>query len=191
MDRRDLLQWLVATGGLAALRRLSPRDLGPLGEATHQRLRTTAPVATLLSPDERRIVAAAAEQIIPRTDTPGATDAHVAEFVDVMLAEWYPAADAQRFRDGVAALDATSRSRFGVPFDTAAEAQQVQLVQALDEEVTAIRQQDRSRAAAHWFGMLKFLTVWGFCTSEAGMREVLGTYPRATHYDGAAPLRRG
>jgi hypothetical protein len=39
------------------------------------------------------------------------------------------------------------------------------------------------------FAVLKYLTVWGFCTSEPGMREVLHSLPRPMRYDGAAPVR--
>jgi hypothetical protein len=35
--------------------------------------------------------------------------------------------------------------------------------------------------------MLKYLTVYGYCTSEAGMRA-LGLYPMAGRYDGCAPV---
>jgi hypothetical protein len=180
---------MIATGGLAAFSRLSAQDLDDLGTATHQRLTSTAGAAPFLTPGERLTVAAAAECIIPRTDTPGATDARVAEFADVMLAEWYPAADAARFRDGLASLDATSRGRFRTSFADASPTNQVELVQALDDEVASLRTRTGNAANAHWFAMLKYLTVWGFCTSEPGMRDLLKSHPRPLIFDGAAPLR--
>jgi hypothetical protein len=189
MERRALLHWLVATGGLAAVHRLSAQDLGALGTSAHARLTSDAPAAGLLSPAERRTVEVAAECIIPRTETPGATDARVADFIDLMLAEWYPAADAARFRAGLVTIDATSRSRFGLVFVEAAPAQQVALMQALDDELTARRRTAGRAANEHWFAMLKYLTVWGFCTSEPAMRDVLHVLPRPMRYDGAAPVR--
>lgn len=188
MDRRALLQWMVATGGLAAFDRLSVRDLAQLGEETHARVADASAEPLSLTAQELRTVAAAAECIIPRTDTPGATDANVAAFIGVMMSDWYPAADAERFRAGLAALDATSRARFGVAYADARAAQQVELAQALDGEVTALRASNGTEANAHWFAMLKYLTVWGFCTSETGMRDVLRSYPRSMRYDGAAPV---
>lgn len=188
MDRRELLQWMVATGGLAAISRFSPRDLTEMGTAAHARLATSPRVPGALTPDERRIVTAAAECIIPRTETPGATDARVADFVDVMMEDWYPDADATRFRAGLAALDAASRASFGLPYADAPTAQQVQLAQRFDDEVTALRRTSGATANEHWFAMLKYLTVWGFCTSEVGMRDVLKSFPRSMRYDGAAPV---
>lgn len=188
MDRRDLLQWMVATGGLAAFSRFSPRDLTAMGTAAHARRDSASSVPGVLTPEERRIVTSAAECIIPRTETPGATDARVAAFVDVMLGEWYPEGDATRFRAGLATLDAASRASVGLPYAEASTAQQVQLARRFDDEVTALRRTRGAAANEHWFAMLKYLTVWGFCTSEVGMREVLRTFPRPMRYDGAAPV---
>lgn len=188
MDRRSLLQWLVATGGLAALHRLSARDLAALGANAHVRVVDGTAGAQVLTAQERRLVEAVAECIIPRTDTPGATDARVAEFVDLMLREWYPAADAARFRAGLAALDAASRAQYGMPFGETSGAQQVRLTQAQDDEVTALRTARDPKANEHWFAMLKYLTVWGYCTSEVAMRDVFRSIPRPMRYDGAAPV---
>jgi Gluconate 2-dehydrogenase subunit 3 len=190
MDRRAVLQWMVATGVGAALQRFSVGDLERLGESAHRRLAEAPGGQRLrLTEDEHSLVAAAAECIIPRTDTPGATDARVADFVDVMLADWYPAADAARFRAGLASLDRMSESQHGVAFVAASAARQVTLVQQLDDEVAALRSSDAARAGDHWYATLKYLTVWGFCTSEAGMRDVLRTHPRPNRYDGAAVVR--
>lgn len=189
MERRALLQWMVSTGGLAAFARLSPRDLLALGEETHARLRDAASAGTILSPEEVRTVTAAAECIIPRTATPGATDAGVNAFIELMIADWYPTPDVERFRAGLATLKNVSMTRFAKPFADLSSKEQVQLVQALDDEVTALRRMDPSHANAHWFAMLKYLTVWGYCTSEVAMRDVLHTHPRAMKYDGFAPVK--
>ncbi len=191
MDRRTLLQWMVATGGATALHRFSTSDLERLGEDAHRQLSVGGDrqPRRALTPDEYAVAVAAAECILPRTSTAGATDARVADFIDVMLADWYPATDARRLRQGLASLDEASRAQFGSTFAAATGQQQVQLVQRLDDEVAALRATSAAQANAHWFGMLKYLTVWGFCTSEAGMREVLRTHPRPNRYDGNAPVR--
>lgn len=188
MDRRTLLQWLVATGSLAIADRMSPRDLESLGAEAHRQLQSGDAPSGALSADESRTVAAIAEQVIPRTDTPGATDAGVAAFVSLMLADWYPPADAERFREGLAKFEASSTRELGIAFADAPVARQVEMVELIDREVSALRRANASAANAHWFGMLKFLTVWGYCTSEAAMKELFHAVPRPTKYDGAAPL---
>lgn len=188
MDRRSLLQWLVATGGLAIADRMSPRDLESLGVEAHRQLQAGDAPGGALSADDARTVAAIAEQIIPRTETPGATDAGVAAFVSLMLADWYPASEGERFRTGLAQFEAESTRELGSAFADAPAARQAALVGALDSDVSALRRSDAGAANAHWFGMLKFLTVWGYCTSEVAMKDVFHAVPRPTKYDGAAPL---
>lgn len=189
MDRRELLHWMVATGGLTAFGRFSPRDLDALGADAHRRVLDGTAPAGALTAAELATIAAVAETIIPRTDTPGATDAGVAGFVDVMLSEWYPAEDLARVREKLVQLDLRSRELVGAPFVRAPLERQVVLVTVLDMEVTSLRDRNPAAANAHWFGILKYLTVWGYCTSEVAMREVLRSFPRPMTYNGAAPIR--
>ena len=84
--------------------------------------------------EEGELVATVAEHIIPATDTPGARAAEVHRFVDTMLAEYYPARETARFREGLAALDARARREHGAPFLRCAPAQQRALLERIDEE---------------------------------------------------------
>lgn len=195
MERRELLMWMVATGGLAAFNQLSVSDLEALGEETHRaaRQQTSQPprsrtVLRTLDAHAAATVTTAAEHIIPASDTPGATQAGVTAFIDVMLTAWYTPADRSRFLAGLADLDARARRRAASSFVAARDADQVAMLVALDDEVTAMRRTNPTAANDHWFGMLKYLTVWGFCTSESGMRHTLKSYPPPMRYDGAAPV---
>lgn len=195
MERRELLMWMLSTGGLAAFNHLSLSDLEALGEETHRSARSqqTQPPrsrAVLRSLDSRAAatVTMAAERIIPATDTPGATQAGVTAFIDVMLTSWYTPAERTRFLAGLAELDVRARQRAAATFVAAAEADQMAVLGALDDELTALRRTNATAANDHWFGMLKYLTVWGYCTSEAGMRYTLKLHPPPMRYDGAAPV---
>ena len=180
MERRELIQWLVATAGLHALDSLAPADLLALGRDVHG---SRDPALRVLSPPTERTVAAAAERILP-----GAPAAGASTFIDKMLADWHTPVERERFLAGLPELDTRCRSRRGRVFVDCAEADQVAVLTALDDEVTALR---ASRGAAianeHWFATLKYLTVYGYCTSETGMRA-LGLYPIAGRYDGCARL---
>ena len=185
MERRDLLRWMVATGGIAVFNRLAERDLLQLGAAAHHTAATAA--LSILTPEQARSVAAAAERIVPRTDTPGATDAGVTAFIDTMLSGWYSAAERATFLAGLATLDDRARVLGARNFADSTEATQDAIRIALDAEVGAQRAAKGAAANDHWFAMLKFLTVWGYCTSEPGMRQTLGTWPLPMRYDGNAP----
>lgn len=174
MERRELIQWLVATAGLQALDSLAPSDLLALGRDVHRRV-----TARRLSLHAERTVAAAAARILPGAD--------VGAFIDKMLADWHTPAERARFLGGLPELDARCRARGNRAFVDCAEADQVAVLTALDDEVTARRATSGAAANQHWFAMLKYLTVYGWCTSEAGARE-LGLFPLAGRYDGCAPV---
>jgi gluconate 2-dehydrogenase gamma chain len=186
MERRELLRWLAATAGLAGLEGLAPDDLLALGREVH----ASQAGSPALSPAARRTVAAAAERILPAGDTPGATDAGVPEFIDRMLADWFDSDERARFLAGIPELDRSSRARSGRDFADSTETDQVAVLTALDDELTALRRSGRgSEANRHWFGMLKYLTVWGYFTSEPAARITLGTFPLPGRFDGCAPYQ--
>jgi hypothetical protein len=181
MERRELIQWLVATAGLRCLESLAPADLLALGRDVHRRAAGRHVTSRALSPHAERTVAIAAERIIPTTDTPGATDAGVSAFIDKMLADWHTPAERARFLVGLPDLDTRCRARAGRDFVDCTEADQLAVLTALDDEVTAAGTNE------HWFAMLKYLTIYGWCTSEAGMRA-LRLHPLPWRYDGCAPV---
>jgi hypothetical protein len=130
----------------------------------------------------QRIVNIAAERILP-----GATEANVGAFIDKMLTDWHTPEERERLLAGLRDLDARCQASARRDFVDCAEAEQVAVLTALDNEVTALRAgPGNQRANQHWFAMLKFLTVYGWCTSETGMRA-LGLYPLPSRYDGCAP----
>ena len=174
MERRELIQWLVATAGLRALDGLAPTDLLALGRDVHRRATPHAARHTLTAHAEQT-VAIAAERIIPATDTPGATDANVSAFIGKMLTDWHTSEEREQFLGGLRDLDARCRARTSRDFVDCSEADQVAVLTALDA------------AREEWFGRLKYLTVYGYCTSEVGQRA-LGLWPQPWRYDGCAPV---
>ena len=163
------------------------------------------------------MVAVIVERIIPRTDTPGARDVGVHEFIDTMLADYYDAADRTRFADGLAALDARAQSTCGAAFVRCTPAKQIELLTALDHETFASPQArpepDPQRETEHgpgtpmpselkaqtarprpahpatpFFRMMKELTLLGYYTSEAGATRELRYVPVPGRYDGCVPF---
>lgn len=193
MHRRELLRLLAAGAGIQALDGLAPEEILVFGQRLHAQARSRREASGLrvLGAHSAATITATAERIIPRSDTPGATDAGVTAFIDHMLADWYAPGERDRLLNGLVELDAKSQARGGQDFVSLAEALQVALLTAADDEVTALRTAPAGsgapRAGDHWFAMLKFLTVWGYFTSEAAARETLGEFPPPGRYDGCAP----
>src|SRR5215469_1256066 len=111
MHRREVLRWL-ATGSLL---QLAPASLFAVLREARGLIQTQTSLRTL-KVHQVATVKTMAEMIIPRTETPGATDIGAAEFIDLILTEWYDEAERSRFLSGLAEVDSRSRSLFGKDF---------------------------------------------------------------------------
>ena len=138
-------------------------------------------------------MATIAERILPATDTPGAREAGVHEFIDLLLTDWRSDEERDRFLAGLAQLDADSRQSFGEAFLSLTAEQQLTLLDPLDVEAARVRQ---AAAAAgleeiddpSFFVMMKEMTLAGYYTSEIGMTQELQHLRVAGSYAGCRPL---
>jgi len=188
MERRELIRFLMATAGLKCLDGFMPDELLAFGAHVHEGRANAGQSSGVLDAHARRTVVVAAERIIPASDTPGATDADVVTFIDRMLADWYNPDERDRFLAGLRELDARCRARHQKNFADCDERDQVAVLTAFDNAVAARRRTGGASPNEHWFAMLKYTTVFGYCTSEVAMRRTFGTWPRPTRYDGCAPV---
>ena len=111
MKRRELLR-LLATG---AAFQLAPRQLMVVLKEARALLASSSSARTLNARQEAT-VKAMAEMILPRSDTPGASDVGAAAFIDLVLTEWYDEEDRKRFLAGIADVDERSHAVFGKDF---------------------------------------------------------------------------
>lgn len=189
MHRRRALQLIGALAGVPALPvlgRFSESELLALGSRIHEQLAGEPYKPRALTAAQYRQVEVAAEQIIPRTHTPGATDARVADFIDTMLADWYTAPERDRFVAGLTDLDARAMRTHGKAFADVSSSARVALLTAIDDEVTILRRGNTQAGSEHWFATLKFLTVWGYYTSRVGVTQELRANVMPGRYDGDA-----
>jgi len=144
-----------------------------------------------LDAGQLELVAVIAEHIIPETDTPGARAAGVHRFVDTLLTDHYPAAERDRFLDGLRGVDTRSRSRHGKPFVECVAEQRVALLTEMDEETYPPRGSDTATPAGDetwFFRRMKELTLVGYYTSEMGATRELHISPFGP-YHGDIPYR--
>jgi hypothetical protein len=158
MNRREVLLLLAGTAAL-------PDQLLAVGRAVHKRVR--AGTLRALDPHQNETVASIAELIIPKTDTPGAREAGVPAFIDVMLAEWGDDDQRKVFTAGLANVDERSRALFGKDFIASSAEQQVQILTDLDAELARLRD-TKSDTSKNFFQGVKWLTLTGYYTSEVG-----------------------
>ena len=140
-----------------------------------------------LTPAQARTVTAVAEVILPRTDTPGATDAGVVDFIDVLAAGWLDDDERERLFEGLAEIERRARDREGRPFDECGLESRIAIVGALDAEADAERRTAADDAPRPWFAELKRFVLAGYFTSEPAMRA-LGVRTVHRAFEGCALL---
>jgi len=187
MNRRELCRVLGAAVASPPLSRLSARELWAVGQRAHRH--SGAHVFGVLDPHQAETVALIAERIIPETETPGARAARVSEFIDLLLGEWAPDDDRKQFLEGLADVDARARAASATDFLGAPEAQRAAILSALDAEAQQGRQAKRD-GPPHFFERMKFLTVFGYCTSEVGAKAELQYEVIPGSYAGCTELGR-
>ena len=142
-----------------------------------------------------------AELILPRTDTPGATDVGACEFIDLILTEWCDEQDRSRFLNGLKEVDLRTESLFGKSFVDASPNQQADILAWLGERMTAEggttgavpsqRRRLSQGSSKNFYSMLRRLTLTAYYTSEAGATQELHFEVIPDSHDGCAAVPSG
>jgi len=180
MLRRDLLHVLGAAT-LPMLAPLPPEVRLSLGRHLHDRVGLTTTLRAL-NARQGALVAELGELILPASDTPGATDVRVAQFIDLILAEWQTPAERTALLAGLDAIDRRCRERHGAGFLEVSLPDRL----ALASELDGARGLPGSAEAA--FARVKQLTIYGYFTSERVMREVVDAPIIPGRFEGCVPM---
>ena len=153
MKRRDLLK-LGASAAAApvALAQHAPAPIVPQAAWTPQ----------LFDAHQNETVVALTERIIPATDTPGAKAALVNRHLDRLLHDG-PAADQERFIQGLAWLDGQAIREHGKPFVRCSEPEQIAMLEAMDAG---------SGPGRNFVHLAKSLTAGIYYATEIGSQEM-------------------
>ena len=187
MQRRELLKAAATAAALTLL----PREARA---AWAKALADAAPAAmpsaaqpALFSTAQRATLSALADAIIPRTETPSATDVGVMAWIVVIAADYYTDADRRALTTGLDAIDAQARAIAGQPFAAITGDTLTLVMNPLDTPY------DRNAPAARGYSRVKGLVIHGYFTSERVQRDVLKTEIMPGRFDGAAdmPARNG
>ncbi len=173
MERRDALR---AIASAAALTVLPHKTL-----ESWSRVASGIPSPNELSPPHLALVKAIADTIIPRTDTPSATDVGVHKFVDVIVNEQLTDAERTAGLAGLDAIDALARSMSNITFANMSTTARGAMIDTLEKG-------DRSVEPSRSYWRLKGLVVHGYFTSEPVMRDVLKVTVMPGKFEGAAPI---
>jgi len=132
-----------------------------------------------------------AETILPETKTPGAKAAQVGAFMALMVTDTYDERDQQIFRDGMRKLDAACQSMHTVSFKAVTPPQRLALLEQLDREQKAYMDARKDEDPAHYFRMMKELTLLGYFTSEIGYTKAMRYVEAPGRFDPCVPYTPG
>ena len=202
LTRRDVIQRVTAMLGGAALVGGDSLAAFTFDEAARTAAMTQGVGAFTAA--EIALLDEIAETILPETSTPGAKAARTGAFMALMVTDTYTDRAQGVFRDGMRRLDEACQRANGVNFMGATPAQRLALAQALDREQKAVMdarlapKTNRAPIAtvsndepAHYFRMMKELTLLGFFTSEPGMTKALRYVENPGRFDPCAPYAPG
>ena len=173
MKRRELLRALASAAALAVV---PDKNL-----AAWSRVASGIPLQNALSPAHLALVRAIADTIIPRTNTPSATDVGVHKFVDVIVNEYLTEAERVAALAGLDAIDARARTESSVTFTELSADKRSAMIDSFEKG-------DRSAEPSQTYWRLKGLVVHGYFPSERVMRDVLKVTVMPGKFEGAAPV---
>jgi hypothetical protein len=176
MQRREVLR-LIATG--TALQ-LAPGKWLAFSREVRALLAESSSLRTV-TPHQDATLKALADMIIPRTDTPSASDAGVSQFIDLVLTECYDVPERTHFLDGLSDVDAQSRTLFNKNFTDCSTEQKGKLLtelgaKMLEGTVPSSRRRSVQRPAppkTNFYADFRRLALTAYYTSEPGATQAL------------------
>lgn len=151
---------------------------------------------TFFTTEQGLLVAELAEVLIPKTNTPGAKEAGVPAFIDLILKEVYPQEKKDQFIAGLSAFNTEAKSAYGNDFISCTKEEQIALVKKYHEDALS---KNKDSGSFGWWRKgggekpfileMKELTLLGFFTSEPGATQVLQYNPVPGPYKGCIPLK--
>lgn len=143
-------------------------------------------------PDEINFLDEIAETILPATpDSPGAKEAKLGEFIKIMVTDCYEPANQKIFTEGVQTINERSNKEHGNDFVKLSSDQKHALLVSLDHEAKKYQAEKKEDQPAHYFTLIKQLTIYGYFTSQPGATKALRYVPVPGRYDGCIPYKKG
>jgi hypothetical protein len=161
---------------------------------------------TSLTPTQARTLEAAADVVMPATDTPGARDAGVAASIDRWMGDYLPQGQVQDIRAGLDRLEADARAQSGAAFAALPLDRQTAMIARYDAESRApassqpIGRGDTETGLSNrptappatparaFFPLIRELVTVAYFTSQPGATKAVRYDPVPGAYHGCVPL---
>lgn len=144
----------------------------------------------------RGLVASIVEEIIPKTDTPGAIDAGVPKFIELIYSDWMTGIERSDFLKGLSEVDQVAGERFQRTFVDCSPEQRMEILEAVEDKYETdpwyqLDGESALKVSAPFIVVIKELTIFGFFASEIGATQVLRANFMPGAFRGDVPLARG
>jgi gluconate 2-dehydrogenase gamma chain len=183
MNRREALRRtaMLMGGALSA-----PAIMGVLNGCTAKPTLNWKP--EFFTADEGMLITRVSDIIIPKTDTPGASDVGVPAFMDKMLKDVYSKEQQDTFRNGLKDFNDRSTTEMGDAFNDLSAEDQESFVKKVHLEAVQEHKASQAPSPRSFMMMTKELTLLGYFTSEAGATQTLQYVAVPGAYKGCLPL---
>jgi hypothetical protein len=180
MERREVVRLL---GAIAAVPFLpgTAEAAEDLARAVHRAVQAGAARFRTFTPAQQATVSSLADALLPATDTPGALDVQVPEFIDHIVTEWASEAERLATLAGLDEIESRARQAGTGGIAALSSAQRDELLRSLDGQLAS------SSGAGHAWSQVKSLAVFGYFTSAVVQRDVLRTQILFGAFEPCAP----
>jgi hypothetical protein len=155
---------------------------------------TKAPDLSVLD-KQRDLIAALAETIIPATDTPGAKDAGVHDFIIMMIKECTGRKEQNKFINGLQDLQGHCLINYGKLYQECTSKDQESVLSHFEKKGKPFKgiigKAQNKFLGRSFFTTLKQYTVEGYCTSQPGATKGLAYDLVPGSYQACIPLTKG
>ncbi|HZZ19303.1 MAG TPA: gluconate 2-dehydrogenase subunit 3 family protein [Opitutaceae bacterium] len=140
---------------------------------------------------DRATLDAVGATVVPKTDIPGAEAVDIGAFMIMMINECYSEKQHAIFQEGIVKLNATSAARFGGAFTALTPEQKTEVLNDLDKEQRDYTAKKKKDDPAHYFRMMKELSVVGYFSSEIGATQAVHYIEVPGAFHGDVPYKPG
>lgn len=142
---------------------------------------------------KKQLLAELAETIIPRTDTPGAKDAHVEEFIMKMIKESDQKSQ-HNFLAGLGSIEKYTTDKYGHSFIECTPQQKFAILKHFEDKATysigILNKINNKFLGTPFFNKLKELTVEGYCTSQLGATQGMAYNYIPVKFEACLPIQQ-
>ena len=135
--------------------------------------------AGFFNDDEFNLIEGIADVLLPATSTPGALDAKVPFFLDLVIKNCMTKQDQQSIKNGLQQMNDKEK------FSSLSSAEKLNVIKKIDDAAF------KDDATTTWFRIVKKLSLIGYFTSREGMTKAVSYVKVPGDYKACIPYKQG